>query len=221
MSETQSYKNECAGDVGVEIRHMMSADAQQVFELAQKCGLSFWSKADYEKETEREDSFAAVSELRGKINGFIIMRLITSLVKHHPAKYPAKYPKNIKFELKKDPHNKHKQHNSLDNNPVFDTVEAEIYNIAVSKDCRENGIGANLLQNAFRYILDKSEGVSATVWLEVRKSNQTAINFYLGNFFEISCERKNFYSNPSENALVLKTRIKAAGNAHDTADKLA
>ena len=43
--------------------------------------------------------------------------------------------------------------------------------------------------------------------LEVRKSNDPAINFYLKFKFKISGERKNYYSNPIEDAYVMELEI--------------
>jgi ribosomal-protein-alanine N-acetyltransferase len=45
------------------------------------------------------------------------------------------------------------------------------------------------------------------VVLEVRKSNNPAINFYLGFNFRIVGERKNYYSNPIEDAYVMEHEI--------------
>ena len=45
------------------------------------------------------------------------------------------------------------------------------------------------------------------VILEVRKSNNPAINFYLGFTFTIAGERKNYYSNPIEDAYVMELDI--------------
>ena len=42
------------------------------------------------------------------------------------------------------------------------------------------------------------------VMLEVRKSNAGAINFYLGFGFKIVGDRKNYYSNPLEDAHVME-----------------
>ena len=40
-------------------------------------------------------------------------------------------------------------------------------------------------------------------YLEVRKSNENAISLYQKNGFKICGERKNFYKNPTENALLM------------------
>jgi ribosomal-protein-alanine N-acetyltransferase len=45
------------------------------------------------------------------------------------------------------------------------------------------------------------------VILEVRKSNNPAINFYLKFEFRIAGERKNYYSNPIEDAYVMELEI--------------
>ena len=45
------------------------------------------------------------------------------------------------------------------------------------------------------------------VVLEVRKSNNPAINFYLKFNFKIAGERKNYYSNPVEDAYVMELEI--------------
>ena len=44
------------------------------------------------------------------------------------------------------------------------------------------------------------------IFLEVRESNQIAINFYLKAGFEKISVRKRFYSNPTENALIMKKK---------------
>ena len=45
------------------------------------------------------------------------------------------------------------------------------------------------------------------VLLEVRKSNNPAINFYLKFNFKITGDRKNYYSNPIEDAYVMELDI--------------
>jgi len=45
------------------------------------------------------------------------------------------------------------------------------------------------------------------IWLEVRASNVKAIGFYRKNGFEMQFERKNYYQNPTENALILKNSL--------------
>ena len=53
--------------------------------------------------------------------------------------------------------------------------------------------------------IESSRDRNATkVVLEVRKSNMAAINFYCGFDFHIVGERKNYYSNPLEDAYVME-----------------
>lgn len=81
---------------------------------------------------------------------------------------------------------------------------SEIYNIAVESGHARSGIGTQLMQAA---IEESSRRKARKVILEVRKSNDPAINFYLGFDFEISGERKNYYSNPIEDAYVMELDI--------------
>ena len=43
--------------------------------------------------------------------------------------------------------------------------------------------------------------------LEVRESNQVAINFYKKNKFNQISIRKNYYSEPNENAIIMKLEV--------------
>lgn len=81
---------------------------------------------------------------------------------------------------------------------------AEIYNIAVSKKWRKNGIG-NLLIDNFIKICQHNN--IAEIFLEVRRSNMAARKFYLKNSFKEIAERKNYYTAPIEDALVLKLNL--------------
>jgi len=78
---------------------------------------------------------------------------------------------------------------------------SEIYNIAVEAEHARTGIGRQLMKAA----IDAScERRVQKVILEVRKSNTPAINFYYGFNFHISGERRNYYSNPLEDAYVME-----------------
>jgi ribosomal-protein-alanine N-acetyltransferase len=79
--------------------------------------------------------------------------------------------------------------------------EVSVNNIAVRDEFRRKGIARALLQT----MLDElSPAYSVT--LEVRKSNAAAIALYESFGFERVGERKDFYSLPTENAL-LYTKI--------------
>ena len=81
---------------------------------------------------------------------------------------------------------------------------SEIYNIAVDSSHARSGIGWALMSAA---IQESSRRKAEKVILEVRKSNNPAINFYLKFDFKIAGERKNYYSNPIEDAYVMELEI--------------
>jgi ribosomal-protein-alanine N-acetyltransferase len=78
---------------------------------------------------------------------------------------------------------------------------SEIYNIAVESGYARSGIGKQLMAAA---IEESRRRDASKVILEVRKSNSPAINFYVGFGFKIVGERKNYYSNPIEDAYVME-----------------
>lgn len=80
----------------------------------------------------------------------------------------------------------------------------EIYNIAVESGHARSGIGRELMSAA---IQESGRRKAGKVVLEVRKTNNPAINFYLKFAFKIAGERKNYYSNPIEDAYVMELQI--------------
>ena len=80
----------------------------------------------------------------------------------------------------------------------FDT--ADIANIAVDIAHRRKGIAEKLMKRLLEH--GNSTGVSQYM-LEVRQNNTVAINLYEKFGFEIIGKRKNYYSNPVEDALVM------------------
>ena len=81
---------------------------------------------------------------------------------------------------------------------------SEIYNIAVENNYARSGVGQQLMSAA---IQESGRRKARRVVLEVRKSNHPAINFYLKFTFKIAGERKNYYSNPPEDAYVMELEI--------------
>ena len=71
--------------------------------------------------------------------------------------------------------------------------------IAVSADCRRQGVAQAILDVFLRFGREKL----AFLTLEVRVSNQPAIQFYLKNEFEQVGRRKNYYSDPREDAILM------------------
>jgi [ribosomal protein S18]-alanine N-acetyltransferase len=85
--------------------------------------------------------------------------------------------------------------------------DAEIYNIAIRPSSQRKGSG-DIIFRAFLEICS-NKGVD-NIWLEVRESNYTAISFYLQKGFSVIQKRPGFYSNPPDNALVMKLSVRKA-----------
>ena len=81
---------------------------------------------------------------------------------------------------------------------VLDSIDVyEILAIATIEEYRNKGIAQELL--------DKIK--TKDIFLEVRESNQIAINFYKKNKFNQISIRKNYYSEPTENAIIMKLEV--------------
>ena len=78
--------------------------------------------------------------------------------------------------------------------------EAYITNIAVFPEYRRQGVARKLLEKA---IDDAKQRECIFITLEVRKSNSNAIALYDKLDFKNVGERKNFYTNPTENAIIM------------------
>lgn len=83
--------------------------------------------------------------------------------------------------------------------------EADIMNVAVDPDYRRQGVAQGLIDHLVEVL--KTKGV-VCLFLEVRASNESAINLYDKNgFLQVGC-RKNYYHNPKEDALILRKEWK-------------
>lgn len=78
--------------------------------------------------------------------------------------------------------------------------EAEIYNIAVTPELRGKGASRILLEHVL-YALE-SRAVRQ-LYLEVREHNGRAISFYKNFRFKEIGIRKNYYTDPTENAILM------------------
>ena len=78
--------------------------------------------------------------------------------------------------------------------------EGYITNVAVSPDFRRQGIARALIAEL---TAKAGENKLAFVTLEVRESNAPAIALYTGAGFAPVGKRKNFYSNPTKNAVLM------------------
>lgn len=78
--------------------------------------------------------------------------------------------------------------------------ECYIANVAVKKAFRKKGFGKALVENALSVAAEKG---CSFITLEVRVSNLAAVSLYEKCGFLCLGERKNFYSQPTENALIM------------------
>lgn len=81
---------------------------------------------------------------------------------------------------------------------------ADLYNIAVKEEYRRKGIARKLLSECLRQC--QGMGVNG-IFLEVRESNIPALNFYDKMGFIKIGKRKGYYSNPSEDAVIMKKTL--------------
>ena len=78
--------------------------------------------------------------------------------------------------------------------------EIHINNVAVRPECRGQGVGQALL----RFVLTLGGRLGARrATLEVRRSNAAALKLYERLGFRVAGSRRNYYSNPVEDALIL------------------
>jgi ribosomal-protein-alanine N-acetyltransferase len=81
---------------------------------------------------------------------------------------------------------------------IFD--EVHINNLAVRPQCRARGFGSALL----RHVLAEAAAAGAhRATLEVRRSNERARRLYERFGFRIAGVRRDYYSHPTEDALIL------------------
>ncbi len=83
--------------------------------------------------------------------------------------------------------------------------EIEIFNLVVAASEQKKGYGALLLKELFRLA---EEDQAAQILLEVRVTNFSAQNLYLGHGFEVIARRKNYYQAPVEDALIMIKKVR-------------
>ncbi len=79
--------------------------------------------------------------------------------------------------------------------------EAELYDIAALPTHRLRGVGQALMS---RMLGDCERLGVESMYLEVRASNLPAFSLYLKNGFEPKGVRRNYYTDPAEDAVVMK-----------------
>lgn len=82
--------------------------------------------------------------------------------------------------------------------------EGDITNVAVLDECRREGIGSMLIEAVIKEA--KRLGLQL-ITLEVRRSNYPAQGLYKKYGFEIIGERKRYYSDNNEDALIMTKQL--------------
>jgi ribosomal-protein-alanine N-acetyltransferase len=82
--------------------------------------------------------------------------------------------------------------------------EAEILNLATAPSLRRQGVGGDLLDAGIAAVDARGAG---QIFLEVRESNQPALALYSSRRFSPIGQRRKYYRNPVEDALVLRRAI--------------
>ena len=88
---------------------------------------------------------------------------------------------------------------------IMSDYYCEVYNIGVDSKFKRRKIGSKLLINLHNTCIFNN---LKEIQLEVRESNKTAIEFYTKLGYKFRFTRKNFYSNPCENAIVMINNLK-------------
>jgi ribosomal-protein-alanine N-acetyltransferase len=78
--------------------------------------------------------------------------------------------------------------------------EVHINNLAVRPECRGRGYGSALLQHA---LAEAAAHGALRATLEVRRSNEQARRLYERFGFRVAGVRRDYYSHPTEDALIL------------------
>ena len=79
--------------------------------------------------------------------------------------------------------------------------EVDLWYIAVDPDYQHLGIGNQLMK---KFIENMEDEKIQKITLEVRRSNQIAISLYKKYDFKEISVRKNYYKNPTEDAVILQ-----------------
>ena len=78
--------------------------------------------------------------------------------------------------------------------------EGEIYRIATRPEYRRRGIATRLIERLLR---EETPLGLESLFLEVRESNLPAVSLYTSLGFKTIGKRKNYYKNPTENAILM------------------
>lgn len=147
----------------IVVSGLLDEDLENVYKLANRSSLAYWTKADYYEELNRSDSIFLRLSIDNVFAGFLVGRVVAGI--------------------------------------EDDTLDAELYNIAVSSSHRRLG-GARHLMEVF--ISECRSNKVRNIWLDVRSNNMAAIDLYKDFGFENVSIRKRYYKNPADDALVMQ-----------------
>ena len=82
--------------------------------------------------------------------------------------------------------------------------QGELYQIAVAEEYRRAGLGAALLSRGLEWLSEKR---AESAFLEVRRGNAPAVGLYEKLGFERLGIRKNYYTHPAEDALIMVRKV--------------
>jgi len=181
MNETKYITNE---RLGVGFREMKKGDLVSVYEIETDCYSTAWPMKAFEDALDNLESFVLYMVCNDDV--------VTGLA---PDKFPFK---------------------SEGAGVVDDIVgffigggvedEYNIYNIAIKPTYHKKGYGWYLLNT----VIDGHFKRYENYFLEVRRSNNAAIALYYKFGFRFVYERRNYYSEPVEDALVMKYGLSGA-----------
>ena len=86
----------------------------------------------------------------------------------------------------------------------FVLEDGEIARIAVADEYRRKGVAGKMLRELA--LLCRENGVNRLM-LDVRESNEPAKAFYVRQGFEVAGIRKDYYTNPVENAVLMSVPL--------------
>ena len=90
--------------------------------------------------------------------------------------------------------------------------ESELLNLAVTPGLRRRGAGKALLT---ALLSDAAGRGAAITYLEVRESNGAARALYEKFGFSAVGRRKNYYTSPTEDALIMAKKLEQSGDSND------
>lgn len=168
------------------IRTAVENDVKQVAEIDLACGLGNWTESDYRSELQRDDSLLLIAAVQKTVIGFLSARLNNSTAAASDSACAENLESSDDFEAAN----------------CF--AEGDIINFGVLERYRKSGVATALLSELKRRALRSRV---RSIWLEVRQSNEVAVRFYRKNgFFDVQI-RRGFYTNPSDNAIIMKLNL--------------